>query len=450
VTCIYGLAVVDADAERLLALLTSLPSLRSIRGLDAVSGLTLRPSPGAAVAAAQDFLALAARVIGRCSCLHDLQLVINLADKPADRVPATFWQYLAKARALEHLTLTIRSGAADAHAGLAPTNVSNLITGLAGLSRLRTLTLSLDIACEGATLPACMSRLVQLTSLSLKHLHNLRCAPGWARLPALECLMFEQCGFARDGEEALPGMDALVSLTKLAVAECSGLTVLPPSLWRLPRLRRLVHWTRCLAPVASPPVSAPCFAFLDSLSLSSDLPTWPACVLAMTRLVNLALTGSHFERLPEGVSALTALTYLCLGRHYAPGEIGGSLDARALGNLACFPSLRALSFDHCSVLFNSSFSAAVAHPCLEHLVLIKSYPACGPSCQAFLFFVLALMQQGRAGLLHGLGSIVQGAGQQDSQSFRGALHAVGFAVHDENSDSASANSDSASADDEDD
>jgi len=446
VTCIYGLAVVDSDAERLLALLTSLPSLRSIRGLDAVSGLTLRPPPGAAVAAAQDFLALAARAIGRCSCLHDLQLVINLFDKLTDRVPATFWQYLAKARALEHLTLTIRSGAADAHGGLATTNVSNLITGLAGLSRLRTLTLSLDIACEGATLPACMSRLVQLTSLSLKHLHSLRCTPGWARLPALECLMFEQCGFARDGEEALPGMDALVSLTKLAVAECSGLTVLPPSLWRLPRLRRLVHWTRRLAPVAS----LPCFPFLDSLSLSSDLPTWPACVLAMTRLVNLDLTGSCFERLPEGVSALTALTYLCLGRHYAPGEIGGSLDARALGNLACFPSLHRLGFDHCSVQFCPSFPAAAAHPCLEDLVLSKSYPACGLSCQAFLFFVLALMQQDRVGVLHVLDSIVQGAGQQDSQSFRGALRAVGFAVHDEDSDSASANSESASAGDEDD
>ena len=445
-TCISGLAVVDADAERLLALLTSLPALRSICGLYSVSGLTLRPPPGAALAAAQDFLALAARAIGRCSCLQDLHLVINLADKPADRVPATFWQYMAKARALEHLTLTVRSGAADAHDGSATTNVSNLITGLAGLSRLRTLTLSLDIACQGATLPACVSRLVQLTSLSLERLRGLRCAPGWARLPALECLTFEWCGFSGDGEAALPGMDSLVSLTSLSVAECSGLHVLPTSLWRLSQLRCLFHWTRRLAPVASLPATAPCFPFLDSLSLSSNLPTWPACVLAMTRLADLDLTGSCFERLPEGVSALTALTWLGLGRHYAPGEVGGSLDVRALGDLACFPNLCGLSFDHCSVLFDSSFSPAVAHPCLEHLVLIKSYPACGPSCRAFLVYVVALMQQGRADmLLHGLGSIVQGAGQQDSQSFRGALQAVGFALHDDDSDSASA-----SADDEDD
>jgi len=439
VTCIYGLPVVDADAERLLALLTGLPSLRSIRGL------TLRPPPGAAVAAAQDFLALAALAIGRCSCLHDLRLIINLADKPADQVPVMFWQYLAKARALEHLTLTVRSRAADVHGGVATANVSNLITGLAGLSRLRALTLSLDIACEGATLPACVSRLIQLTSLSLKRLRGLRCAPGWARLSALKCLIFEKCGFARDGEEALPGMDALASLTTLAVAECSGLHVLPTSLWRLPQLRRLVHWTRRLAPVASLPASAPCFPSLESLTLSSNLPNWPACVFAMTRLADLDLTGSCFERMPESVSALTALTYLCLGRHYAPGEIGGSLDARALGNLACFPNLRGLGFYHCSVLFDSSFPAAAAHPRLEDLMLIKSYPACGPSCQAFLVYVIALLQQERADMLHGLGSIVQGAGQQDSQSFRGALQAVGFALHDEDSDSASA-----SADDEDD
>ncbi len=450
-TCIYGLAMVDADVERLSTLLASLPALRSIRGTDAVSGLTLRPPPSAAVAAAQDFLARAARTIGRCSCLQDLDLDIKLANELADCVSATFWQYLAKARALEDLVLTIRSGAADLHDGLAATNVSNLITGLAGLSRLRSLTVTLDIAREGATLPACVSRLAQLTFLSLCGLSGLCCAPGWARLPALECLTFGQCEFACDGEEALPGMDTLASLTSLELWGCPGLNVLPTSLWRLPQLRSLVHWSPAdeaphnELPVASLPASAPCFAFLNSLILSSNLPTWPACVLAMTHLLTLDLTGSCFEQLPEGVSALTALTHLCLGRRSAYWEVGGKLDARALGNLACFPNLHRVGFEHSSVLFCPSFQTAAAHPCLKELVLVRSYPACGPSCQAFLVYVIALLQQGRADVLRGLGSIVQGAGQQDSQSFRGALQAVGFALHDDDSDSASA-----SADDEDD
>jgi len=73
----------DPDAERLSTLLTSLPALRSIRA-DGICALILRPLPGAPVAAAQDFLALAARTIGRCSCLQDLDLVIDLADKQAE------------------------------------------------------------------------------------------------------------------------------------------------------------------------------------------------------------------------------------------------------------------------------------------------------------------------------------------------------------------------------
>jgi len=49
---------------------------------------------------------------------------------------------------------------------------------------------------------------------------------------------------------------------------------------------------------------------------------------------------------------------------------------------------------------------------------------------ASLNFVAALLQQGRAGVLR-LGDVVQGAGQQDGQNFRGALQAVGFPLRDE-------------------
>jgi len=147
-------------------------------------------------------------------------LNIDLADDLADWVPATFWQYLGNACALVDLELTIRSGAADPHGGLATPNVSHVITGLAGLSRLRTLTLSVEDYGEAATLPACVSRLIQLTFLCLKGLSGLRCAPGWARLPALECLKFRDCEFARDGEDAMPGMDALASLTEFEVLDC--------------------------------------------------------------------------------------------------------------------------------------------------------------------------------------------------------------------------------------
>ncbi len=299
VTRICGLVVVDADAERLSTLLTSLPALASISGIHAwaPSALTLQARSGAAAAAVPNFLAGAARAIGRCLCLRRLDLRIELAGKRADRVPGTVWQYLAEARALEHLKLTIWSDMAGVSAGSAKASAPHVLTGLAGLLQLRTLTLTLDNVCGDATLPACVSRLVQLTSLYLSGLCGLRCAPGWARLPALVCLEFENCVFACDGEEALPGMDALASLTSLELWNTNGLHVLPTSLWRLAQLRRLAHCLWGEAPRDELPVwrlpacASACAASLTNLTLlGHNMPTWPACVLAATRLTHLDLS----------------------------------------------------------------------------------------------------------------------------------------------------------------
>ena len=443
VTRICGLVVDDTDAERLSPLLTSLPALVSISEFGASSGLTLQARRDAAAAAVQDFLAGAARTIGRCSCLRQLDLRIELADELADWMPGTVWQYLAEARALKQLQLTIKShgvymnnGATTAIRGH---TASRVLIGLAGLLQLRTLTLTLLNVYREATLPACLSRLVQLTSLTISGVCGLNCAPGWARLPALARLEFVDCDFNCDGEDALPGMDALASLTSLELWDCSGLHVLPTSLWRLTQLRCLVHclWDeapRDEVPVWSLPACASaCVASLTDLTLvGHNMFTWPACVLAATRLAHLDLTRNCFEQLPEGVSVLTALQTLSLGRLSASElEIGGALDARALGSLARFPALRELSFADCSVLFGPSFQAAAAHPRLQCLELSTSYPACGPSCQAFLGFALALLQQGRAEVLRVRKSIFRGAGQQDGQRFRAALEAVGIALCDD-------------------
>ena len=142
-----------------------------------------------------------------------------------------------------------------------------------------------------------------------------------------------------------------------------------------------------------------------------------------------ALLAPCFEQLPEGVSALTALEELRLGRHAAGElEIGGSLDARALGSLAGFPNLCELGFS-CCVLICPSFQASAAHPRLKRLQLDTSYPAPGPSCMAFLGFVYDLLQQGRPGVLELIDG-VEGAGRQDSRDFRGALRAVGYPLND--------------------
>jgi len=290
---------------------------------------------------------------------------------------------------------------------------------------------------------------------SLVHLSTTQCvaaagapeeasARRWLQVHGGECLDFCECVFACDGEDALPRMDTLVNLSSYHLWNCPSLRVLPASLWRLPQLRGLHHHTdkgvvtgaaRSELPVAGLPLSAPCFASMHGLSLSGhNLPAFPLGILSMACLVYLNLSHSCFEQLPEGVSVLTALEELRLGRHSAGAvQVGGALDARALGGLAGLPNLRELGFANCSVLLCSSFQAAAAHPRLERVQLDTSHPAPGLSCTAFLGFVSALLQRGRPTVLELTDSVVQGAGRRDSRDFRGALRAVGYPLSDSDS-----------------
>jgi len=78
------------------------------------------------------------------------------------------------------------------------------------------------------------------------------------------------------------------------------------------------------------------------------------------------------------------------------------------------------------VLFCSDFQVAADHPRLEELELFTSFPVPGPSCGAFLGFIVALLQQGRPHVLKLEDSVVKDVGQCDSRDFRTALRAVGY------------------------
>ena len=277
-----------------------------------------------------------------------------------------------------------------------------------------------------------------------------------ASLPMLACLRIRDCVFACAGEEALPGMDALASLTSLAVQGCPTMCALPTAIWQLTQLCCLSHgnWDRKPArlrrgevPLPGVPTSAPCFASLTSLSLpGQDLFAFPPGLLATTRLTHLCLMRCCFEHLPEGMSVLSALETLELGRYAPSGKIGGSFDAQALGSLASFPNLQSLKFASCSVQFCPSFQVAAVHPCLTRLQLDTAFPAMGASCRAFLAFVLTLLQHERADVLVLHDSIVAGKGRRDSRSFRGGLRAMGFPLH--GADLSSSSDEDASASDE--
>jgi len=429
----------DLDATRLSSLLAGLPALASLGCLHLRADLRSRPT----AAAVRAFLAGAARAIARCARLQTLLLHITLRGGLAGQVPKALVRRLASARSLEEVTLCFDARhEADRLKWPATPSVACLVADLAGLPRLRALGLDVMNVRTEATLPASVSRLAQLTSLSLIGFRGLRCAPGWARLPALVCLELGECAFAGAGEAALPGMDALVSLTALNVWFCPSLRVLPTSLWRLTRLHVLAVWgeprrrgglPRAELPVAGVPAArAPCFDSLVSLTLAGhNLRAFPPGILGMTRLGILDLTCSCFERLPEGVSVLTRLGELHLGRHPLQWlAIGGALDARALGSLAGFPWLTSLVFTNCCVEFAPGIRDAADHPRLEVLQLRTAYPAAGPSSRAFLAFVRGLLQQGRNRALRLRGCAVQGAGRRDGDGFLAALQGVGWSLRD--------------------
>ena len=448
----------DLGAERLSTLLASLPALTSIKYLV----LSADPHRTPTAAAVRAFLAGAARAMARCSGLRALHADIALLGRLADQLPRALVRELASVRTLEDVSLFFKASEAGRPDWPATFSLAHLVAGLASLPRLRALTLMMSRVGMDATLPASVSRLAQLTSLRLHGFFGVRCEPGWARLPALARLRLYACEFAGDGEAALPGMDALGALTSLELQRCPSLRLLPASLWRLSQLRCLSYLRhmyedlagvpRSALPVPGLPLGAPCCASLTELTLAGhnlhmppggapccfaslthltlmghNLRAFPPCILAAMRLKHLCLTDCCFGQLPEGVSALTGLEALHLGwPSPVIKEVGGSIDARALGSLAGFPHLRRLSFENCSVLFHSDFQAAAAHPRLERLELVTAYPEPGPSCVAFLGFVWALMQRGRARALSLAASRVRGAGQRSGLNFRAALEAVGY------------------------
>jgi len=131
---------------------------------------------------------------------------------------------------------------------------------------------------------------------------------------------------------------------------------------------------------------------------------------------------------------LTGLEELRLGRlPVREVKIGGCLDARALGSLARFPSLRGLEFTNCSVLMCPSFQAAAAHPRLERLQLSASYPAPGPSFLAVMGFVTSLLQRGRPKVLELSRDVIEGAGRRNSCNFCAALQAAEYPLSDADS-----------------
>ena len=265
--------------------------------------------------------------------------------------------------------------------------------------------------------PAALGKLKALRSLQLTGLGFCVLEAGCFNLPSLLSLGFLLCTFT--DTEVLPGVTALQSLTRIEFEACHGPRWFDRQLVQLPRLAQLLYNT------GRPPIGGACPWLsrlpddMGSLSLTLThidcsglgLTQFP---LALTQLVALECLNAgwnDFAEVPAGITALSRLTSLQLGRTKPcdeawddpPRLCSKTLDVRALGDLSAFPALRWLQFSRCEVVLCESMQDAVWHPNLMVCCFWWAHPA--PKCMlTVLQLCQALMREGRGAMLSLVGS----------------------------------------------
>ena len=262
-----------------------------------------------------------------------------------------FWPFpdaaaFAKLHSLTKLILCFDKGdrfsLADVVSALVP------LTGLAEL---------LVWLCGPDVVPATLAQLKGLRSFTLQTFFNpLVFEAGCLDLPYLLSLKIESwC--SEEGALILPCVTGLQRLTCIEFSTGLHMPHFDPQLVQLPQLQRLVYsevsLCRALYEGASPglfwlPADMGALrASLLHLHIGMlGLPRFPLALAQLVALESLDATENHFAELPGGITALSRLTELRLGRlrdHSNPLQL--PLDVRALGDLSGFPALRKLTFN---------------------------------------------------------------------------------------------------------
>ena len=301
------------------------------------------------------------------------------------------------------------------------------------------------------TLPAALGRLKRLRELDLTGFNPCVLEAGSLNLPNLTGLSFNGCKFV--GREAvLPGVTALHSLKHISFLGCwPGPRFFDHLLVQLPQLEKMNMSTTV-------PCRGGACAWLSRLpanmgSLSSTLlkldfsghclADFPLALTQLTALECLDARENEFAVLPAGITALSRLTELRLGRCVLsndPAQVHEKrpLDVRALGDLSGFPALRELTLALCEVTLCRSFLGAVRHASLASLRFSVAHPA--PDSMAVVLqlglelkkldrgSVLQLANDGRFYLLvcHALRA---SGGRAPFEKFLKALNMYGAAWH---------------------
>ena len=262
---------------------------------------------------------------------------------------------------------------------------------------------------QPAVVPAALGQLKGLRSLTFRSFSPCVLEAGCLELPNLLSLSFEGCDFDF-GEDAqmLPGVASLQCLTRIEFRCNRDMCFFDPQPVQLPRLQRLVFssimWDDVDGGAAAGLLRLPAdMGRLASLLLHVELSGlgltyFPLALTQLVALEYLDASGNRFARLPAGVTALSRLTQLTLGRCMSPSDPlqlrkKRCLGVRALGDLSGFPALRELSFSFSEVIFSPSMLGAVRHACLTSLSFSTAHPA--PDCAPMVLLLSQVLRRMR-------------------------------------------------------
>ena len=336
-------------------------------------------------------------------CPHMCGIDLFIEDHAGDDRPQIFRSppAFAKLRSLRKLALGF--GEAEVHYVLA--DVVDALVPLTGLEELR-----INL-CQPARVPAALGQLKSLKALQLGDMEPCVLEAGCLDLPMLERLETDRCSIEDAG--GLAGVSNLQSLTHIAFTSGRG----PPfdaHHLQLPRLHCAKFDTLEMSSSSStlglarlpPDMGLQCLALLHLSFCGHGYTQFPLALTQLVSLESLHADGNEFTELPAGITALSRLKELSLGRLAGkdPMQISGRrpLDARALGDLSAFPALELLTFELCEVMLCESLLGAVQQGSVVGLIFDVAHPA--PEC------AIMVLQLGQAlkhllpgGALHVLG-----------------------------------------------
>ena len=235
--------------------------------------------------------------------------------------------------------------------------------------------------------PAALGQLKALRWLMFYSIRTCVLEAGCLDLPQLESLDFYNCEFP--DAKVLPCVRALQCLTGIAFDGCQGPLTVDPQLAQLPGLQRLVllqdtdSGLYLPGPLRLPADMGSLSATLLHLDIAGHMGTrFPQALTQLVALEHLNAKDSEFAELPAGITALSRLTKLKLGRVWDEDPLQllekRPLDVRAMGDLSHFPRLCKLTFKFCEVMLCPSVLGAAHHASLNILCFCFAHPA--PEC----------------------------------------------------------------------